>query len=167
MNRRRFFRFLAAAPVVLVAAPALAAIVPAAKTGMTLGALRVSAQMDSSAFAIGMRTLRITDPFRGALGGSFEDISAGRFGLLSETLDFTALGLAAGQWIKIGGRDRRDHISRFAAEQNNCWAQIFSIAPHHLWLRDRPNNWCEDNGVGRAIQFWVGERIPNIKEYEL
>lgn len=92
--------------------------------------------------------------FQGASG----DITAAATGLASTALDFTTLGLAVGQWIKIGGSATGD---KFATAALNGIARITAIAATALTLDNRPTGWTTDAGSGKTIKVWVGDQIKN------
>lgn len=95
--------------------------------------------------------------FQGASG----DITANATGLASTTLDFTTLGLAVGQWIKIGGTAATDRFILGGATANNGRARIIGIAAHQLTLDNLPAGWAVDAGTTRTIKVWFGDRIVN------
>ena len=64
------------------------------------------------------------------------DITATATGLGSTSLDFTTLGLAVGQWIKIGGSATAD---KFATAALNSTARITAIAATALTLDHLPH----------------------------
>ncbi|MCU0731649.1 MAG: phage tail tube protein [Hyphomonas sp.] len=92
--------------------------------------------------------------FEGAAG----DIAATASGLSSTALNFTTLGLAVGQSIKIGGTAT---INRFATAANNGFARITAITANALTLDNLPAGWAPDVGTGRSIRVWIGDQIRN------
>lgn len=92
--------------------------------------------------------------FQGASG----DITATSTGLGSTSLDFTTLGLAVGQWIKIGGSAAGD---KFATSALNDWARVAAIAATALTLDHRPSGWTTDSGTSKTIKVWFGDTIKN------
>ncbi|MDQ1081446.1 phage tail tube protein [Pseudoroseomonas cervicalis] len=92
--------------------------------------------------------------FEGAAG----DITATSTGLGSTTLDFTTLGLAVGQWIKIGGTGS---AFRFTPEPLNGWARIIAISANALTLDNLPPGWAPSSGTGKTIRVWFGDYIRN------
>ncbi|MBX9911201.1 MAG: hypothetical protein K2Z25_21165 [Beijerinckiaceae bacterium] len=92
--------------------------------------------------------------FQGASG----DITATSTGLGSTTLDFTTLGIAVGQWIKIGGTATGD---KFATAALNDWARITAIAATALTLDHLPAAWTTDAGTGKTLKVWFGDYIRN------
>lgn len=92
--------------------------------------------------------------FQGASG----DITATATGLGSTTLDFTTLGLAVGQWVKIGGTATS---FRFATAALNNFARITAIAAHALTLDNLPTGWATDTGTGQTINVYFGDQIKN------
>ncbi|TAN09784.1 MAG: hypothetical protein EPN45_07270 [Rhizobiaceae bacterium] len=92
--------------------------------------------------------------FQGASG----DIAATSTGLSSTDLDFTTLGLVAGQWVKIGATAAGDS---FATAACNGWARITAIAAHALTLDNLPTGWAADVGTGKTVKIWFGDQIKN------
>jgi hypothetical protein len=92
--------------------------------------------------------------FQGASG----DITASSTGLASTILDFTTLGLAVGQMVKIGGTATGD---KFATAALNDWCRVSAIAAHALTLDNRPSGWTTDTGTGQTIKVWFGDEIKN------
>ncbi|MBK5958117.1 hypothetical protein CCR97_08285 [Rhodoplanes elegans] len=92
--------------------------------------------------------------FQGASG----DITATSTGLGSTLLDFTTLGLAVGQWIKIGGTATGD---KFATAACNGFARVTAIAAHALTCDNLPSGWTTDSGASKTIKVWFGDQIKN------
>lgn len=90
--------------------------------------------------------------------GAAADITATSTGLGSTLLNFTTLGLAVGQWIKIGGTAAGD---KFATSALNDWARITAIAATALTLDNRPSGWTTDAGTGKTIKVWFGDTLKN------
>lgn len=90
--------------------------------------------------------------------GASADITATSTGLASTALDFTTLGLAVGQWAKIGGTAAGD---KFATAALNDWVRIIAIAAHALTFDNRPVGWTTDAGTGKTIKVWFGDQIRN------
>jgi hypothetical protein len=91
--------------------------------------------------------------FEGASG----DVTATATGLGSTALDFTTLGLSAGQWIKIGGGSAGTEFANVPA--NNNFARISAVAANALTLDNRPSGWGVDNGAGKTIRIWAGDIV--------
>lgn len=92
--------------------------------------------------------------FQGASG----DITATSTGLGSTALDFTTLGLAVGQWVKIGGAGAGN---QFATAALNDWARVTAIAATALTLDNLPAAWTTDAGTGKTLKVWFGDQIKN------
>lgn len=90
--------------------------------------------------------------------GTSGDITAAAGGLASTTLDFTTLGLAPGQWIKIGGTGAG---YRFATEALNAWSRVTAVAANLLSLDNLPAGWTTDAGTGKTIRVYFGDHIKN------
>jgi hypothetical protein len=93
--------------------------------------------------------------FEGASG----DIQATSGGLESTTLDFTTLGLAVGQWLKIGSATAT--ANSFATAADNAFVRINAIAAHTITLDNLPPAWGADAGAGKTIRCWFGDQIKN------
>ncbi|KQU79818.1 hypothetical protein ASD00_36015 [Ensifer sp. Root31] len=90
--------------------------------------------------------------------GTAGDITAVADGLASTALDFTTLGLAVGQWVKVGGTGA---AYRFAVEALNGWARIIGIAAQKLTLDNLPTGWAVNAGAGKTLRVFYGDRIKN------
>lgn len=90
--------------------------------------------------------------------GASADITATTTGLASTALDFTTLGLAVGQWVKIGGTVTG---FRFATSALNDFARVTAIAAHALTLDNLPVGWAVDAGTGKTINVYFGDEIKN------
>lgn len=93
--------------------------------------------------------------FRGVAG----DITATAGGLGSTLLNLTTLGLAIGQWIKIGGATVIEQFTGTPA--NNNWARITGIAAGALSLDNLPAGWGVDAGAAKTITVYIGDYIRN------
>jgi hypothetical protein len=91
-------------------------------------------------------------------GGTASDITATATGLASTTLDFTTLGLAVGQWLKVGATAAGN---RFATAALNGRIRITAVAAHAITADNLPSGWTTDAGTGKAIYVWFGDRIIN------
>jgi hypothetical protein len=92
--------------------------------------------------------------FEGAAG----DITATATGLAATTLNFTTLGLAVGQAVKIGGTLA---ANRFNTAANNDYARITAITATALTLDNLPTGWGVDAGTGKTIRVFFGDQIRN------
>jgi hypothetical protein len=92
--------------------------------------------------------------------GAASDIvaTAGPNGLSSTLLDFTTLGLVAGQWIKVGGAAAG---AKFATAANNDWCRILSIAADAMLFDRVPASWGADVGTGKTISIFFGDYLRN------
>lgn len=90
--------------------------------------------------------------------GTSGDVAATSTGLSSTTLDFTTLGLAVGQWVKIGGAGAG---FRLATEVDNGWARVTAIEAHALTLDNLPAGWSADAGTGKTLRVFFGDTIKN------
>jgi hypothetical protein len=73
--------------------------------------------------------------------------------LTSSTLDFTTLGLEAGDWIKLDG---------FSTDtDNNDYVRCLSIAANLITLDVVPTGWGADSGSGDTVDIYLGERLKN------
>ncbi|WP_136617065.1 MULTISPECIES: phage tail tube protein [Mesorhizobium] len=90
--------------------------------------------------------------------GASADLVAVADGITSTLLDFTTLGLAVGQWIKIGGTATGD---RFATAACNGWARVIAIAAAKLTLDNLPTGWTTDAGTGKTVKVFYGDTLKN------
>ncbi|NTF80847.1 hypothetical protein G6K88_07725 [Agrobacterium rhizogenes] len=86
------------------------------------------------------------------------DIAAVADGITATALDFTTLGLAVGQWIKIGGTGAN---FRFATGATNGWARIVAISAGKLTLDNLPTAWATDAGAAKTIRIFFGDLLKN------
>ena len=98
-------------------------------------------------------TIRVVG-FQGASG----DITATSSGLGSTTLDFTTLGISAGDWINVGGLTGSTY---FATAANNTFIRVTAIAAHALTCDNLPTGWAVDAGTGKTISIWYGDSVTN------
>lgn len=93
--------------------------------------------------------------------GASADITATATGLGSTALDFTTLGLQAGEWVKVGGDTAG---SQFATAANNSWARVSSAtAPTAtaVTFDILPVGWGVDAGTGKTIEVYTGDFVKN------
>jgi hypothetical protein len=90
--------------------------------------------------------------------GTSGDITATATGLAATSLNFTTLGLAVGQVIKIGGTLT---ANRFNTAANNAFCRITAIAASALTLDNLPTGWAIDAGTGKTIRVFFGDQIKN------
>jgi hypothetical protein len=90
-------------------------------------------------------------------GGSGE-LDAVSDGITSSGLALDTLGLAVGEWIKIGGTAAGD---KFVATGNNDWARISVIAAAKLTFDILPAGWGTETGTGLTVQCWIGDHLRN------
>jgi len=90
--------------------------------------------------------------------GDIDAVAGGTNGLTSTTLDFTTLGLAVGEWIKIGGVGAS---FRFATEANNGYCRISAIAANALDFDIVPTGWATEANTTETIKLWFGSRVTN------
>ncbi|HVJ31664.1 MAG TPA: phage tail tube protein [Terriglobia bacterium] len=94
--------------------------------------------------------------FQGASGDL--TLTAATKTLASTSLDFTTLGLVAGEWVKIGGSAAGN---KFATAANNDWYRIASIAAHAIVFDVVPAGLTDDTGTGKTIRVFTGDYIRN------
>lgn len=92
------------------------------------------------------------------VAGASGDITATATGLGSTALNWTTLGLAVGQWIKIGATAT---TNRFATAAVNDFARITAISATALTLDNLPAAWATDTGTGKTVWIWFGDEIKN------
>ena len=90
--------------------------------------------------------------------GDIETTTTGGNALTSTSLDFTTLGLTAGQFIKIGGDDT---ATKFATSAVNDWVRVSVVAANRVDLDMVPTGWAADAGASKTVQLFFGDRIVN------
>lgn len=86
------------------------------------------------------------------------DVQANSAGLTSTTLDFTTLGIVAGQWLKVGGTAANTF---FATAANNDWVRVQSVAAHALVFDRKPVGWATDTATGVLLEVFMGDFLTN------
>lgn len=89
--------------------------------------------------------------------GDIEAVTSGGNALTSTVLDFTTLGLAVGQWIKVGGTAVGFKFANIAA--NNGFCRISVIAANRLSFDVVPTGWAADNGASVLLMLFFGDYI--------
>jgi len=84
-------------------------------------------------------------------------VSSGYVSLTSTLLDFTTLGLIAGEWIFVGG----DAASSYFANNEQGFARIKAIAANELQLDDTTWTPANETGTGLSIELYFGRVIKN------
>lgn len=90
--------------------------------------------------------------------GVASDITATSTGLGSTTFDFTAHGLAVGQWISVGGSGA---AFQFATAACKGLMRITAIAATALTCDNLPTGWTTDVGNLKTIRVWTSDFIRN------
>jgi hypothetical protein len=75
--------------------------------------------------------------------------------ITSTLLDFTTLGLAVGDWIKLSGTGGTWPAA------NNDWVRISAITATQLTFDIVPSGWATNGGAGATVDLFLGERIIN------
>jgi hypothetical protein len=123
-------------------------VASATATAVTVAGTPLATETSAAA-----KTIRAVG-FEGAEG----DIEATADGLASTTLDFTTLGIVAGQWLAIGGGGAGQ---RFATAVDNGWVRVAAIAAHALTLDHLPEGWAADEGTDKTIRVFFGDLLRN------
>ena len=110
-----------------------------------------SARVDNAGVMAGAGDLNIV------AGSGFPQIT-------STTLNFTTLGLVAGEFIFIGGDTS---ATKFANPLNNGFARIRSIAAHALTLDKTDHVMVSETGTGLTVQLFTGNVLKNEKTANL
>ncbi len=132
----------------------LARVASSGSTSIVFPAATFTAESNPIQVGAGVRVVG----FQGASG----DITATSTGLASTSLDFTTLGLNAGQWVKIGGDAAGN---QFATAALNSYARISgaagAIAAHALTFDILPTGWTTDAGTGKTVEVFMGDFVKN------
>ncbi len=95
--------------------------------------------------------------FQAASGDMAAAAGPARLTMTSASGDFTALGLAVGEWIKVGGSAAANQFAIDA--DNNGWARISAITATTLTFDIAPAGWGADAGTGKSIRLTFGDRL--------
>lgn len=95
--------------------------------------------------------------FQGASGDLVATVTGGN-GLTSTALDFTTLGIVAGQWLKIGGTAVGN---QFATAVDNDWCRVSAVAAQRLSFDRVPASWAADAGTSKTVQVFMGDFLTN------
>ena len=90
-----------------------------------------------------------------ATGGDLSTVSDG---ITSSTLDFTTLGITAGQWLKI---DSTTLINGFPTSANNDWLRCTAVAANKLTCDHLPSGWTTESSVSRPVKVYFGDILRN------
>lgn len=77
--------------------------------------------------------------------------------LISTVLDFTTLGLTAGQYINIGGADTATQFDNAIGK-----ARIARITANKVELEARDSAFTADTGTGKTVQLLFGAFVRNV-----
>lgn len=92
--------------------------------------------------------------------GASGDIEVNSDGnLISTVLDFTTLGLTAGQVIWVGGSSAG---TQFATAANTGFARIEAVTANLITLDKKATVFAADNGSGKTIQLLFGRFLRNV-----
>jgi hypothetical protein len=101
---------------------------------------------------------------RGASGDITLTVSAGVGTLGSTTLNFTTLGLIAGEWLWIGGDAT---ANKFATAANNGFYKIKTIAANSILFDKIPTGAATDAGATKLIDLYFGSILKNESDTTL
>lgn len=97
---------------------------------------------------------------QGASGDIVATVTSGN-ALTSTTEDFTNLGVAVGDWVKIGGSAT---ANQFATAAVNGWCRVSVVAANRLSFDRVPTGWVADAGTGKTIRIFVGDSINDDRD---
>jgi len=86
------------------------------------------------------------------------DTTVGPNTMTSTILDFTTLGLLAGDWIKIGGALAANQLPTLV---NNDWVRISAISANVLTFDVVPVGWAADASTTENVWLFFGDRLRN------
>lgn len=97
--------------------------------------------------------------YRTATGDLDVDVTAGVVTLTTTTLDFTTLGLTAGQAIWVGGDAA---INKFSTANNAGFARIVSIAANAMVIDKTGQTWATEANTTQAVDIYFGRFVRNV-----
>lgn len=95
--------------------------------------------------------------FMGASGDIVATVTGGN-ALTSTTLDFTTLGIAAGDWVRIGDGQS---ANSFATTLSNGWCRVSLVAANRLSFDICVGGFAADAGTGKTVRVFFGDRLRN------
>jgi len=122
-------------------------------TGGTLSYICSAASMSAEAAPPATARVKVV-----GVEGASADIVATATGLTSTTMNFVTMGIAVGQWLKIGGTAAG---TKFATAANTGWARVTAVSANAITLDNRPVGWTSDAGTGKTIRIFFGDYIRN------
>jgi hypothetical protein len=87
------------------------------------------------------------------------DVTATASGLSCTALNFTALGIVPGMWIKVGGTAAGTRFTNVPA--NNDWIRAVTVTSTAIVADNLPAGWGVDNGATKTIRLFFGDIIRN------
>lgn len=84
----------------------------------------------------------------------------------SGAVDFSALGLRAGHWIRIGGDTSGSSGNRFTNAANNGEARVYAVATNSITLDQTRATMVTEAAGTLAIQIFMGDVIENADAAE-
>lgn len=130
------------------------------------GEFRAEALSDATSLIVSTFALEATPPSNASVRqigcqGIAADIGAvagASNTLTSSTLDFTAMGIIPGMYLKI---DSTTAANGFATAANNDWVKVASVTTNEIVLSEVPAGWATDAGAGQTIALYFGDQLVN------
>jgi hypothetical protein len=98
---------------------------------------------------------------QGASGDIEIDVTGPVVSITSTTLDFTTLGLKAGQLLHVGGVSTDTNLN-FATAANRGAVRVVSVATNAIVIDKTPTTFVTDAGAGKTIQLIFGPFLKNV-----
>jgi hypothetical protein len=96
---------------------------------------------------------------RSAAGDLEVDVTAGVVTITSTVLDFTTLGLYAGQMVWVGGDAA---LNRFTTANNKGFARVVSVAANALVIDKTGQTWATEAGAAQEVDIYFGRFVRNV-----
>jgi len=130
------------------------------------GEFRVEALSDATSIIYTGFVLEATPPANASVrqigcqgvSGDIGAVAGATNTLTSSTLDFTAMGIIAGMYVKI---DSTTGANGFATAANNDWVKVASVTANEIVLSEVPSGWATDAGAGQTIALYYGDVLIN------
>ncbi|MDB5618467.1 phage tail tube protein [Tardiphaga sp.] len=97
--------------------------------------------------------------FMGA-SGDLVAVTSGGNGVTSTILDFTTLGISAGEWLKVGDGDNASCAFAITSACNG-FCRVSAVTAHKITFDRVPVGWAADAGTSATVRVFMGDFLIN------